>query len=369
MKYKPITGIMLTLLLMGILTLAFDIQPAKAESRTWTVDDDGPADFQTIHDAIDAASPGDTIFVKSGEYCEGQSAHITKPLTLQGENPETTIIDGSVRILASNTSLSGFTIISGYGWELGPILGSAYNCTLTNNILFGAGSIIYDNNFPNVIIGGSGWTISGNTIMDYVDAPWTVGGLWIVGQENTVICNTLGNETFLGRLWVWGKDNVIYHNNLYLYWLSTEFSEHNMWDHGYPSGGNYWDDYSGGDMFSGPYQNKTGGDGIGDTSYVIDENNQDNYPLMTPWTHENSIRDLIRDIDNMNLQQGIDNSLDAKLTAALGALEALNADKRNDAINKLYALIIEVEAQRGKKLTNEQADYLITATQEIIDLI
>jgi parallel beta-helix repeat protein len=52
------------------------------------------------------------------------------------------------------------------------------------------------------------------------------------------------------------------------------------WDNGYPSGGNYWSDYAGVDLYSGPYQNVTGSDGIGDTPYEIDENNTDNYPLM-----------------------------------------------------------------------------------------
>jgi len=57
----------------------------------------------------------------------------------------------------------------------------------------------------------------------------------------------------------------------------------NFWDNGYPSGGNYWSDYNGTDLFSGPYQNETGSDGIGDTPYGIDENNQDRYPLMKPY--------------------------------------------------------------------------------------
>jgi len=58
----------------------------------------------------------------------------------------------------------------------------------------------------------------------------------------------------------------------------------NLWDDGYPSGGNYWSNYAGVDFYSGPYQNETGSDGIGDTRHVIDENNWDNYPLMEPWT-------------------------------------------------------------------------------------
>jgi parallel beta-helix repeat protein len=45
----------------------------------------------------------------------------------------------------------------------------------------------------------------------------------------------------------------------------------NIWDNG--TVGNYWGDYNGTD---------TNGDDIGDTPYVIDENNQDNYPLTEP---------------------------------------------------------------------------------------
>jgi len=37
-------------------------------------------------------------------------------------------------------------------------------------------------------------------------------------------------------------------------------------------------------LYSGPNQNIPGSDGIGDTPYVIDADNQDRYPLMNPWT-------------------------------------------------------------------------------------
>jgi hypothetical protein len=45
------------------------------------------------------------------------------------------------------------------------------------------------------------------------------------------------------------------------------------WDNGYPSGGNYWSDYTGTDNYSGPSQNIPGSDGIGDVNYTIDANN------------------------------------------------------------------------------------------------
>ena len=58
------------------------------------------------------------------------------------------------------------------------------------------------------------------------------------------------------------------------------------WDNGYPSGGNFWSDYNGPDLFSGPFQDIPGSDGIGDMQYNITTewvNDQDNYPLMDPW--------------------------------------------------------------------------------------
>jgi len=58
----------------------------------------------------------------------------------------------------------------------------------------------------------------------------------------------------------------------------------NYWDDGYPSGGNYWGDYSGNDIYSGSYQNETGSDGIGDTPYIIhgEKAAEDRYPFLEP---------------------------------------------------------------------------------------
>jgi hypothetical protein len=81
------------------------------------------------------------------------------------------------------------------------------------------------------------------------------------------------------------------------------------------------------------------------------------------------IQDLINLVASFNLQQGIDNSLDAKLDAALGALDDVNQNNDAAAINTLQAFINAVEAQRDNKITSEQADELITAAQAIIDLL
>ncbi|MCK4266884.1 MAG: right-handed parallel beta-helix repeat-containing protein [Thermoplasmata archaeon] len=60
----------------------------------------------------------------------------------------------------------------------------------------------------------------------------------------------------------------------------------NSWDNGYPSGGNYWSDYTGVDFNSTPSQDVPPPDGIGDTPYTDIQGGsgaQDNYPLMEPW--------------------------------------------------------------------------------------
>jgi hypothetical protein len=66
---------------------------------------------------------------------------------------------------------------------------------------------------------------------------------------------------------------VIYHNNFINNTFHIETDESNgICDNGIE--GNYWDVYTGVD---------NNGDGIGDTPFVIYENNQDNYPLMNQW--------------------------------------------------------------------------------------
>jgi parallel beta-helix repeat protein len=67
-------------------------------------------------------------------------------------------------------------------------------------------------------------------------------------------------------------DNAVISNNFVE--NSVQASTHyaiNLWNGSYSIAGNYWSDYNGTDSDF---------DGIGDTSYVIDANNQDYYPLM-----------------------------------------------------------------------------------------
>src|SRR5262245_47016761 len=82
-----------------------------------------------------------------------------------------------------------------------------------------------------------------------------------------------------------------------------------------------------------------------------------------------SLNDLASDLQSLELDQGVENSLAAKLNGAIQSLSANNAASRQDAINKLNAFINSVSAQRGKKISAADADSLIGGASAIIDML
>ena len=109
-------------------------------------------------------------------------------------------------------------------------------------------------------------------------------------SNNTITGNNVSNNNEYGiSLSYSSNNNKIYLNN-FINNNDTVYSEdsNNIWNsteeitYTYNGStytnytGNYWDDY----IFEG---NDTNSDGIGDTSYVIPNDNNDNYPLMQPW--------------------------------------------------------------------------------------
>ena len=146
----------------------------------------------------------------------------------------------------------------------------------------------------------------------------------------------------------------------------------NVWDDGYPSGGNYWSDHVTVDNYSGINQDEPGSDGIVDEpyifEYILDDDNIDNYPLVEPWSPNplDTLEELVETIETWNLPKGIEKSLTSKLE---GSLRLLDKGNENGAIRLLMAFINQVEAIREKKLTNEQASYLTSEAQRIKNLI
>jgi len=109
-----------------------------ASSRTWTVDDDGSADYRIIQQAIENANSGDTILVLSGTYYE--HLVVDKTLSIIGEDQDNTIIDGNgygsvVVIAASKVTIKEFTIQTGDEGILVP----ANENNITDNVFLNNG--------------------------------------------------------------------------------------------------------------------------------------------------------------------------------------------------------------------------------------
>ncbi len=108
--------------------------------------------------------------------------------------------------------------------------------------------------------------ISGNSLQNN---HWVGIGLWS-SYGNTILGNNVSNNEF-GLYFVSSDGNTVYHNQFVNNQVQAYVNgDGNVWDNGYPSGGNYWSDYTGKDANH---------DGIGDTPYNIDALNVDNYPL------------------------------------------------------------------------------------------
>lgn len=210
-----------------------------------------------------------------------------------------------------------YNIITNNFYAIG-LWGSSNNSICQNNITRNNFGVLLNSSSNNIISGNNlthnlrgvvfkffsnNNTVSGNNIRinDF--------GVWLYrSSNNTLSRNKITNNNYDGAQFTFCSDNVFsgneivannhygirldsssnnifYHNNF------IDNTKHihidlpvcsNIWDNGYPSGGNYWSNYTGVDLYSGLYQNETGIDGIGDISYSIYENNKDNYPLMAP---------------------------------------------------------------------------------------
>jgi len=154
------------------------------------------------------------------------------------------------------------------------------NCS---NIIISQNNIL-SNDFGLFLERSSSYNrITGNHIINN-----TEGVLLSDSKHNKIIGNTIAYNG-LGIELQNSSTNIIFHNNFdnneqQVYDFSSDYPwlppSINKWSDSYPSGGNYWSDYEGIDIYCGPNQNQPGSDGIGDTAYVIDENNADYYPLM-----------------------------------------------------------------------------------------
>jgi len=115
---------------------------------------------------------------------------------------------------------------------------------------------------------------------DYRAYPATIMGNTITNNKYAI------HHTRYSENSPWYPHNFYYNNFIDNHNNNITFDQMtaaNNWNDSYPSGGNYWSNYNGTDTHSGPNQTEPGWDGIGDTAYLMDENNVDRYPVMNPW--------------------------------------------------------------------------------------
>ena len=163
---------------------------------------------------------------------------------------------------------------------------SNQNLIENNNISNNYENIAYEVTGTGVLLFGS----NDSTIKDNLITENEKHGIalyhsyWNVLYENNVENNLFGVALEESN------DNKFYHNNFDNTVNAVEDGSNNIWDDGYPSGGNFWNDYAGIDQYSGPNQDEPDYDGIGDTSHPIPEmtngivSSEDRYPLIAPYS-------------------------------------------------------------------------------------
>jgi nitrous oxidase accessory protein len=277
-----------------------------------------PDDYSTIQSAINNAGEGDTVYVKKGTYIENPV--VNKSISLIGENRDVTVIDvtAGLKVERDNVTITGLTIYDGWqgitlfsnyskisgnkitDTQYGIVLLSSQNNTITENLLQSIGlsaaiQLSYSNNnlLKNNVIesctegiqlraGSSHNVVLENVITDCQDVAIRLLAEYSPPRYynpngNTIMRNNISNSR-CGTSVYGSSSNVISKNNYVNNTIQFSANE----DYYLTWGGsrsinditqNYWSDYNGTDA------NK---DGVGDIPYVIDANNRDTSPLISP---------------------------------------------------------------------------------------
>lgn len=142
-------------------------------------------------------------------------------------------------------------------------------------------------------------SIRGNNITNNSGTGVYVYGSYNIICENNFVMN--GRGILLSEYQTY--ENKIFHNNFIdnaePSGIASTSASKNYWDNGYPFGGNYWTEYTYGDMFNGLNQDQLGNDGIGDIPIIMNPNNIDRYPLMAPVTvfYAGTWNDVVYNVD------------------------------------------------------------------------
>jgi parallel beta-helix repeat protein len=335
---KVVSGIMLILLLTGLL-VSFNVQSGKASENTIYIRADGSIDPPTetrierngdvytfLTDIyFDSLVVERDNIVVDGDYYMLKGPGSGNGITISGRSNVTiknieikSFTYGVYQSASSNCSIDANRITSNSGDGIYLSVSSHNNIVgnkITNNSGHGVylnayspwDSVVYSDNsiVGNSIVNNGGYGIylhawstwgfvvcSDNSIVRNNIANNSGGGIQLFGDycgsisHNSIVGNNITNNLYGIYLSGSSPYNFIYHNDFVNNTHHVYTSDLvNAWDNGYPSGGNYWSNYTGVDFYKGRFQNITGSDGIGDTPHIIDSNNEDRYPFInrTGW--------------------------------------------------------------------------------------
>ena len=220
------------LLFVGIAYAPAIAQTTEKQSisrGTWLyVGGSGPGNYSRIQDAIDNASNGDTVFVFSGLYNEGEIT-TGKIISLIGQDKYSTIVNSPGFINSfelNNVHISGFTI---QGARTG-ILSSSGNIIVFNNII--------QNNTGGFWSNGDASIIYENVVVNNLNYGIHVHGSDNLVYSNDVRSNGIGIEVYTGEYYG-GVGTKVYENNIYDNEIDATFENHmyeiifNKWKNNY----------------------------------------------------------------------------------------------------------------------------------------
>lgn len=220
---------------------------------------------------------------------------------------------------SNNNIVSGNNMSSnGYGYNI--IVMQSSNNIISGNyirssqsagiyLLYSADDIVSGNDIAGIWHSG-GWKY-GAIVLDETSSTLITGnnitqcyadGISLFGaQNNNITDNNIIQNLRSIRFEGVSSGNRIYRNNFVENGLWIVSSQPNIWDNGYPDGGNYWDTYMDVDNYRGVGQNEAGGDGVWDHQLNLtqDGNNIDHYPLVVPTVP------LVRDFESYGLHVGV----------------------------------------------------------------
>jgi parallel beta-helix repeat protein len=328
---KAFSVVIMELLFLSTIMLAFNVRLTMADAQTVYINTDGsitPAGVPIVtsdnltydltgdityptylgivvwrnHVIIDGK--GYTVQGGTSQYQDGINCmYKVSNVTIKNTNIKSCGV--GIRLYGSDySSIVGNNITdSGGGIFLsGCNNNNIYRNSMTNNYVEGIGSFVCSNNniSENSITASRHYGIyscydSNATIFKNSITANNVYGIFLGEDSNNSIVE---NNITVNNYGIWLEEassgNTIFHNsfinNNVQVGIGSEMAGYtNVWDDGYPSGGNYWSNHTSPDLFHGPFQNVTGSDGTVDRPYTIDSNNTDNYPLMGTFSSFDSI--------------------------------------------------------------------------------